>query len=1121
MNYDRVNSRTQQLTLSLLATGSLLLTSTTASALEWTGFSLSDDNWSSSANWLCTFCGGPDNDGSQRVDFGLSTRTTPFVDQAVSISGIRFETLAPEYNISGADLTIGADGITNISANRQRIFNDITLSADQTWGTGGLALLGPEILGTVDLNGHHLTLGERQISNLIVPDIPPQQQGPAYQPRNYTEFRSAGPVFDPTTGSTLSTGLSGTGDITVGAAILSNSNSFTGDMFLYRGSEIVVRGEGSLVGDIDIRLRDSASNGAYPGPSSFFPRQAPSGIVRAASGGVIEVDRITTQYDGGGYLVVESDSRLAFGAGNSSFDLGGYIVGKPGDGPKGELVKVGTGTVNLDVTQFNDSRVFDYAAPDGYLYDPYDAADPYDNDGVYGEDKLLVAYSTAPVTVVEAGTLALRNFTAGGSLLDFRTEGDGTLLLDVAPGASQTMGHSIAGDGTIRKTGTGNLTINDAGQHSGTLDISLGELTVGSDNALGAASTVDLGPLATLNLNGRTLSIQTLLADDLNGTSVGTVNTNGSVLTIGNTDVASGVNSVSGGALQGDGTVIKTGLDSLQLTQRHDSTTFKPSEFNGTLRVEQGAVQVLRDHAMSRTMSVDMAGGTLNLNGFSAQVGRLNTTGDGVVDLTGGAIGQVPGELTIGNYNDNLGESRVANITGLGDVVKWGTGDLVFEGTSDFDGELIINQGNVVLGADNALNSDIIIDIGNGNLNLGFASQRVDRFGFSGSGQLNTDTGEIIIGQRNSFNNTPQRTLTGSAITGNGRIVKDSYDDMAVGSLQNFAGTLVVAQGELRTTVDNGLRNDIDVEVRTGSSNPVIPPTLFKADNAQGFGTITGNGVLEFGRAGISVGNGDKSGTFNGTLRSLSGGAVSKNGAGKIVLDNDQEYRGTTRIFDGELAINGELPTSNGGGAVQLINNDGGSPVLSGSGKVRSITGSGLVSPGESPGILTTDTLSITGLDFAFEFSTTTPDYLNADDSGNDVLRVGTSIFGGINPETDIDLYLDIEELNDGDIFEGGFFTRTPLSPFQLDLANYSVFIADANGSTVFGGENWSALNPAAWDIDVTSEFRRVRFEGDSSLSNGYATRFSFTQLNVVPIPGAVWLFASALLGLGRLRKRT
>ncbi len=85
-------------------------------------------------------------------------------------------------------------------------------------------------------------------------------------------------------------------------------------------------------------------------------------------------------------------------------------------------------------------------------------------------------------------------------------------------------------------------------------------------------------------------------------------------------------------------------------------------------------------------------------------------------------------------------------------------------------------------------------------------------------------------------------------------------------------------------------------------------------------------------------------------------------GSGLVVLSGESEMTGRTVVCGGELMVNGSLKNS----AVEVRNG----AMLRGVGVVGSVSGGGMVEPGDSVGILAADSVSGEGgLRFAFEFS--------------------------------------------------------------------------------------------------------------------------------------------------------
>jgi len=145
--------------------------------------------------------------------------------------------------------------------------------------------------------------------------------------------------------------------------------------------------------------------------------------------------------------------------------------------------------------------------------------------------------------------------------------------------------------------------------------------------------------------------------------------------------------------------------------------------------------------------------------------------------------------------------------------------------------------------------------------------------------------------------------------------------------------------------------------------------------------------------------------------------SLTKTGLGKLSLAGANTYTGPTTIAAGLLDVNGSLASAV---TVQSSGTLGGTGVLAGS-----LTGDGLIAPGNSPGILTVQgQLTPTGsTSFAFELTGTgAPTWSNASASVNDVLRLtandpfATSLVSG----NVVNIYFDRTSLASGDTFLGG-----------------------------------------------------------------------------------------------------
>jgi autotransporter-associated beta strand protein len=224
-------------------------------------------------------------------------------------------------------------------------------------------------------------------------------------------------------------------------------------------------------------------------------------------------------------------------------------------------------------------------------------------------------------------------------------------------------------------------------------------------------------------------------------------------------------------------------------------------------------------------------------------------------------------------------------------------------------------------------------------------------------------------------------------------------------------------------------------------------------------GNIATNGnLLEFGGAGTVI--------LNGVVSGAGGLALSGE---RLEVTGTSTYTGGTWVHDGELNVSGDLSASSG---VEV----GAYGTVAGSGVVAGLSGSGLVSPGNSPGILTTSSIDPTGgLDFQFEFTALGgPDYTDAAASIQDVLRItdASPFSSSLSAANTVEIYLDVAGVNDGDTYQGGFFTDTA-SDFlgQISGADFQYYLATPGGSVSYNGVTYELYSgPLSFELSTVAD---------------------------------------------------
>jgi autotransporter-associated beta strand protein len=399
-------------------------------------------------------------------------------------------------------------------------------------------------------------------------------------------------------------------------------------------------------------------------------------------------------------------------------------------------------------------------------------------------------------------------------------------------------------------------------------------------------------------------------------------------------------------------------------------------------------------------------------------------------------------------------------------------------------------------------------------------------------GGLRIATGAADIEGPASVNLTGAISGSGDLIvTGGGRVVTS-------GSMTGFTGDIVVHSGsysDMGSFFGGG--STVPVIVGSGGGNAGMGFTNNGATYAQpitigaGAGgrdfSVTENGTLTgaitFNNdAGLTVAA-DKAFVIEGGLTGTSGG-LDKQGSGTLTLSGNStssspSYTANTTVSEGTLKVNRDISGSD------VIVASG--ATLKGSGAVGAVGGAGLLSPGNSPGIMTTSQISPGGgLDFAFEMTRTNANggtnFGSATTPYNDVAHTTdptTPFLANLGSGNEVNVFFNLPFLLVGDVFDAGFFADSNADFFSsISLGTFHYFLADAGGSTVFEGVNYSALNLSLYSVGVSTVAKTADFGGGPV--SGRST--SFTVSSSVPEPSScAMLLALGLFALALRWKRT
>jgi autotransporter-associated beta strand protein len=262
-------------------------------------------------------------------------------------------------------------------------------------------------------------------------------------------------------------------------------------------------------------------------------------------------------------------------------------------------------------------------------------------------------------------------------------------------------------------------------------------------------------------------------------------------------------------------------------------------------------------------------------------------------------------------------------------------------------------------------------------------------------------SGGVNLSNRTLTVETAGQVSLSGVVSGAGGLIKTGGGTLALtGSNANtYAGMTVVNEGTLAlgkagvavpgalTIGDGSGGADADV-VRFEAGQQVSPDAVLVVNssgllNLQNFShvasSLSGSGRLEFGGASavLTVGSNNASSTFNGVI--TGDGQLVKGGNGTFTLTGNNTYTGQTTVSRGRLIVNGQQPDS-----AVVVN---GPATLGGTGRVGSLSGAGTISPGLSPGMLSSGHVTLAS-------DTTLRIELNGTSvgSGYDQLNVGGTV---------------------------------------------------------------------------------------------------------------------------------
>ena len=699
--------------------------------------------------------------------------------------------------------------------------------------------------------------------------------------------------------------------------------------------------------------------------------------------------------------------------------------------------------------------------------------------------------SLGTINLNAGGTLQIGTGGAGSRLDVGNLTNDGTLVFNQSN--NYTYSDSISGSGAVTKAGAGTLTLSAANTYTGLTTIGSGTLAYGTNNALGTGGVAVNGGVLNLSTFSDSVGTVTLTSGTIAGT--GTL-TSSSGFSMDGTGLASA-------SLAGAVGLTKTGNGTLTLSANNGYT--------GRTQVNGGVLAVNNTNALAGTGTISFGGGTLqysasNTRDYSAKIlnsgsaisidtngqsvtfatglgssntGGLTKTGLGTLTLTasngytggttissgtlqvgnGGTTGSINGNVVNNamlTFNRSDALTYSGEINGSGGLRKTNFSILTLSGSNGYTGVTNIAGGALALNNTNALAGTGTISFAGGRLQYS-ASNTVDYSAkiLNNGSQIKIDTN----GQNVTF-------ASGLAASNTGGLVKGGGGTLTLSASNGYTGDTVVSDGTLALNNTNAL-------ARTGTLSFGGGSLQYSASNTVDYSSK----ILSSGSA-ISIDTNGQNVTFATGLAASNTGGLTKLGNGTLTLSGSSSYTGATAVNGGRLLVNGQL-----GNTAVAVNASG---LLSGSGTILggvTVASSGTLSPGNSPGVLTVGSLSLS-------------------DGSHTLMEItGTSA----------SLYDQIVGVGSASLTYGG----------NLDLVMSGSY-ADGTTFNLFRNFSTTTLDFAAVGLNATGEYAGLTFSDSDHVGGVWTSSwttnhqrlvFSTTTGNLVVVPEPS-TYAMAVAGL-------
>ncbi|HRH64500.1 MAG TPA: autotransporter-associated beta strand repeat-containing protein, partial [Bacteroidia bacterium] len=403
----------------------------------------------------------------------------------------------------------------------------------------------------------------------------------------------------------------------------------------------------------------------------------------------------------------------------------------------------------------------------------------------------------------------------------------------------------------------------------------------------------------------------------------------------GTTFTMSGIVSSTGGLTQnGLGTTVLSAANTYTGT-----TTISQGTLSASSIVVSGSASNLGNASSAVVLGGASTSGTLSYTGSAATYTRgftVNAGGGGITNTTANLLtigtGGIANGGTLTLSNTGSGGTTISSvISSTGGIVvnNSGSGITILSGSNSYAGTTNINGGTLQLGANSTLPSGTAVTLANTSgvvLDVNAKTQTIASLAGGGGTGGNVTLGAGTLTVNGSTSTTYSGVISGTG----GALVKNGTSTLTLAGANSYTGATTISAGTLKLgTAGSGANSPLGTTgagTTVSATGAALDLNGYTLATAEGL-TLNGTGISSGGAlvnssgtavsysGNIGLGSASSIGTTGDITLSgvVSGGfALTKVGAGKLILSGANTYSGGTTITAGTVQLNPSATLSSG-----------------------------------------------------------------------------------------------------------------------------------------------------------------------------------------------------------------